>query len=197
MGRDRTARQLTDIRQKPSTTGALLAWFLCLSVLAVPAHAQVEQESIFLSAGVQPCNTSEYRITRVNTWGPIYVTGGYIWQGAGRELVADIPFQLYVLSPSGVEKVIVAFGSWDHYAEPTGAEDTITRIRLDGNYITVEPGEQLQLRYSCKMVGPQSQTPIYAEGHGWLAPFDYFYNLGGHHQQALIYYSTTRPGPRP
>ena len=143
----------------------------------------------------QPCNGTQYDSWQGNPYGrTVYIVGGYVWQGAAREIKADIGFQLYVHQNATTPAKEIRVGMWDHYAEPTGAEDNISHIHLGGHYFVLEPTGSLLLRHGCALVGPQSQTPIWAGPvHGWLAPFDYYYNLGGHHQQAFLYYSFERP----
>lgn len=157
--------------------------------MAVELHGTIE-----LKADPKPCNGTQFETTWTNPYGTLYITGGYVWQGIGRGCRADVGFQLYVKKhPEAIEQ-LMRVGMWDHYQDPTGAEDNISPIDLGGHYFVVEPGGSLRLCYGASLVGGQDGPPIDAYGNGYMvSPFDYFYNIMGQHHQAFLYISLTKP----
>ena len=159
-------------------------WFVLLcSVISVQATPVDLDGSIYLSQPFYPCDGVQREAWWTNTLGKtIYITGGYVWQGVARDLKGDVGFQLYVWKKPGQAYSILRVGMWDHYSEPSGAEDNISPIRLDGHYYAIEPYGALKLAYGCALVGAQNP-----------AMESYYRTIGGHHQQAFLYYSETKP----
>ena len=157
--------------------------------MAVELHG-----TICVSAPPKPCDGKPYESVWTNTLGTtLYITGGYVWQGVGRGCRADVGFQLYVQKNPESGRQLMRVGMWDHYQDPTGAEDNISPVDLGGHYFVCEPGGSVALCYGATLVGDQDGPKIDAGGHGLLTPWDYFANLMGHHQQAYLLFSLTRP----
>ena len=159
--------------------------------MAVELHG-----TICVEAPPRPCNGQQYQAVWENTFGiPLFITGGYVWQGIGRGCKADVGFQLYIKkNPESIQQLL-RVGMWDHYCDPSGAEDNISPIDLGGHYFVLEPGGSLSLHYGATMVGLQEGPAIDAYGppHPPIAPFDYFFNIMGQQQQAYLHFSLTKP----
>ena len=150
--------------------------------------------TICVEAGPMPCDGKNRESAWTNTFGvPLYITGGYVWQGVGRGCRADVGFQLYVQKNAESIRQLMRVGMWDHYCDPSGAEDNISPVDLGGHYFVVEPGGSITLCYGASLVGVQDGPKIDAGGHGVLTPWDYFANLAGQHQQAYLLFSLTKP----
>ncbi len=151
--------------------------------------------TICVEAPPAPCDGQPREATWTNTFDmPLYITGGYVWQGIGRGCRADVGFQLYIKKHPDTIWQLLRVGMWDHYADPTGAEDNISPLDFGGHYFVLEPGGCVKLCYNAAQIGLQDGPSIDAgPPHGFLAPFDYFFNIMGQQQQAYLYFSLTRP----
>lgn len=151
--------------------------------------------TICVEAPPKPCDGKQREAGWTNTFGiPLFVTGGYVWQGVGRGCRADVGFQLYIRKNAESLPQLMRVGMWDHYQDPCGAEDNISPLDFGGHYFVLEPGGSLSLCYGASLVGEQAGPAIDAYGTGqMIAPFDYFYNIMGQQQQAYLYFSLTQP----
>lgn len=151
--------------------------------------------TICVEAPPAPCDGVSREASWTQPWDfPVYVTGGYVWQGIGRGCRADVGFQLYVKKNANAVSQLMRVGMWDHYQDPCGAEDNISPIDLGGHYFVVDSGGSLTLCYQATLVGLQDGPGIDAYGTGQLiAPWDYFRNIMGQQQQAYLYFSLTQP----
>ena len=147
-----------------------------------------------MEAGPKPCDGHQHESAWVNPFGTLYIVGGYVWQGVGRGCKADVGFQLYVQKTPDALPQLMRVGMWDHYQDPTGAEDNISPLDFGGHYFVVEHGGTVTLKYGATLIGLQEGPDIDAgQPHGVISPWNYFANLMGQHQQAYLLFSLTKP----
>ena len=160
-----------------------------LLAAAVELHGTIPIEQ-----PTRTCTGADYVVTWTNNFGiPLYLTGGIIWQGAGRGIRADIGSRLYIQkSPSDIFQ-LMRVAMWDHYTDPTGSRDNEIAIDLNGHYFTLMPGGILKLEYGCTLIGVQDGPWIEAAPGHWVPPWEYFVTVQGHQQQAYVQFSLTRP----
>lgn len=168
--------------------------FLWLALVS-PVFGQSEiQHTFVLNEPPRPCNGQHYAAWRANPYGrTVYIVGGYGWQGASRDIRADIGYALYRVNADNTGHTLIADRMWDHYAEPTRAEDHITTWRIEDDYLVWEPSQVLLWHYGCTMIGPQNGPWIEYAPNYWVHPYDYYMNVIGHHQQARLYVTFDRP----
>ena len=169
-------------------------------VLSVGLAAQSEIRHTFvINEPPRPCNGQNYAAWHANPYGrTVYIVGGYGWQGASRDIRADIGYALYRVNSNNTGHALIADRMWDHYEEPRSPEDSISNWDLSledhENYFVWEPSQVLLWHYGCTMIGAQLGPWIeYAPGY-FVHPYDYYMNVIGHHQQARLYVSVERPG---
>lgn len=113
-------------------------------------------------SGGQPGVTKTAQWTN-NTGAPIYVVGGWCWVGCAMDATGDVAFKVHNLS-NGQEYVV---DNWDHYANPTGAQDTLSPFHgMGDNYYIINSGDVIEFLLVC--TGPYSDTSITVQGTAWI-----------------------------